>query len=161
MAVDSAPSRGLTLLFLPSPSWLSPSPKNREEKRGNNNFQWKSFTDTTLCTWARSASPGVSSSGTMLPCATTWCLRTSNPSHHEKTSEKLKLGDILENTQLVLFKTLKVVKSKERWKLSEETKQLHHGILVGSWSRKRALCGEDGEIHIKYAPVFIWQMARG
>lgn len=35
-------------------------------------------------------------------------------SHHEKTSEKLKLGNILENTQLVLFKTLKVVKSKER-----------------------------------------------
>ena len=35
-------------------------------------------------------------------------------SHHEKTSEKLKLGNILENTQLVLFKTLKFVKSKER-----------------------------------------------
>lgn len=60
-------------------------------------------------------------------------------SSHEKTSDKPKLGDILQNTQPVLLKTL--TKTKERDQMTAKCK-------VESWGQKEDTCVPPGEIRI-------------
>lgn len=63
-------------------------------------------------------------------CSFTWCkgkgarlcvILLPNPKQHslnEKISDKLNLKDSLQNTRLILFKSLNVRKNKERLKIS-------------------------------------------
>lgn len=82
-------------------------------------------------------------SGTMLPCATTWCLRTSNPSlTHEKTSEKLEIGGHSRK-----YSTSPLQKPSRSWKAKkdENYQKRPNNCIMGFWlilSRKGHYVGK-------------------
>ena len=125
-------------------------------KRRTGTSRWRKLVDTTL------TKPSSSVSAVLSPVTVTYhwqdetrrtlCLCHILPPdpyfwfiHGGKTSKKLPLKDIQQNTWAVCFKSVKVMRNKEWWRnchRSEESKQAPWLNAVGSSGLGKNICGK-------------------
>lgn len=79
---------------------------------------------------------------------------TEPQSSFEKALDKPTLRDMLQNKELVLSKSVEVMRDKEKLRechrLEESTTKYNADPWIGPWNRKRTLQGKRGKTEVRF-----------